>query len=75
VLKFQVVCPNDGLSSKKPMLIDSVINAVHEYIDLLDNSRDFCAVGKRGKDINSVQLLSYNRTTGLCKACNYYIKY
>lgn len=31
--------PNDGLSSKKSMLIDYVINAVHEYIDLLDNSK------------------------------------
>jgi MoxR-like ATPase len=69
-------------SDNKSMLIDAVINAVHEYIELLDGSSKFGAVGRNGNNIyiersrrnsNSVQLLVYNKTTGVCKACNYNI--
>ncbi|WP_027703118.1 hypothetical protein [Metaclostridioides mangenotii] len=69
-------------SEKKSMLIDAVINAVHEYIELLDGSSKFGAVGRNGNNIyversgrnsDSVQLLVYNKITGVCKACNYNI--
>lgn len=75
---------NGGFEKGQSMLIDSIIKAVHEYIDLLSdtNKSKFGAIGSNGddvyierssKDLNIIQLLIYNKESGKCKACNYNI--
>lgn len=79
-----IYSPNVGFEKSQSILIDPIIKAVHEYIDLLkdDNKNRFCSIGSNGddiyiersiKDLNTAQLLIYNKASGKCQACNYNI--
>ena len=72
-----------GIGKGQSILIDSIIEATHKYIDLLDEKNEIGAIGiiennicaelqSKKEDIR--EILFYNKVTGRCLACNYDIK-
>lgn len=75
--------PDGGFGKGQSFLIDSIIEATHKYIDLIDNENDIGSIGilddsicaeLQSKNENIVQILFYNKVSGRCSACNYDIK-
>ena len=69
-----------GYEKGQSMLIDAIIKAVHEYINLLDEKSDVGAIGtnkddiyveRQGKNEDTLQILIYNKNSGSCVASNY----
>lgn len=72
--------PDGGFGKGQSTLIDAIIKATHEYINLLDEKSYIGAIGvnkdsiyveRQGKSENILQLLIYNKTSGRCLASNY----
>lgn len=75
--------PDGGFGKGQSILIDSIIEATHKYIDLLDNRSYVGAIGTiedsicvelQSKSEDIIQILFYNKVSGKCLACNYNIK-
>ena len=75
--------PDGGFGKGRSILIDSIIEATHKYIDLLDNKSDIGAIGiiedsicveLQSKSEDIIQISFYNKVSGRCLACNYDIK-
>lgn len=77
-----IYAPNGGYGKGTSMLVTGIVNAVHQYLDLLKDAGagEYGAIGTSGGETyvernssepDAAQLLIYNRETGVCKACNF----